>query len=101
MLGIEEDQLGSAIRLEALAGERQTEVFEAWGLEGPGGVDTDMKRFHIGVIKTIALEMPAGDALKALGEAKQARVNRSSSPDDDIASDYCVSHLNDLEADNR
>ncbi|KAG7528305.1 hypothetical protein FFLO_06245 [Filobasidium floriforme] len=74
---------------EAMAGERQTEVFEAWGLEGPGGVDTDMKRFHIGVIETIALEMPADDALKALGEAKQARVNRSSNPDDEIASDYC------------
>ena len=41
------------------------------GLEGPGGVGTDVKRFYIRVIETIALKMPAGDVLKALGEAKQ------------------------------
>jgi hypothetical protein len=68
---MEEDKLGSPIRREALAGERQTEVFEAWGLEGPSGVDTDVKRFYVGVIETIALKIPAGDVLKALGEAKQ------------------------------
>jgi hypothetical protein len=70
---MEEDQLSSATRLEALAGERQTEVFEAWGLEGPGRVDFDVTRFYVGVIEIVALKMPAGNALRALGEAEQGQ----------------------------
>jgi hypothetical protein len=59
-----------------------------------------MKRFYVGVIETIALKMPAADALKALGEVKQARVNRSSSPDDSIANFFLCKPLRRPEADN-
>ena len=60
-----EGELGSVVKEEALAGEKQTEVHDVWGL--PGGVDTDVKRFYVRVIEeNIASELPPGDLLKAL-----------------------------------
>jgi hypothetical protein len=62
-----EGLLGSAVKEEALAGEKQTEVHEVWGL--PGGVDTDVKRFYVRVIEeNVASELRPGDILKALDE---------------------------------